>query len=133
MLVTPANSPRINPINFFINLVYIFSFLLQCLPTISHKIIAFFILFIWQITSEQFGVFCIFFSNIKKYFGFLFYFSQRRKVFTLKLCNFATQKKSTQKKSTEKLLVMFSTDRADILPQSRRAREIKAKAGRVVY
>lgn len=88
MLVTPANSPRINPINFFINLVYIFSFLLQRLPTIRHKIIAFFILFIWQITSEQYGVFCIFFSNIKKYFGFLLFFPLRRKVITPKLYDF---------------------------------------------
>jgi hypothetical protein len=35
--------------------------------------------------------------------------------------------------STEKLLVCFSPDRVDILPQSRRAREIKAMAGQNVY
>jgi hypothetical protein len=36
------------------------------------------------------------------------------------------------KKSSEKQNVKYSPDGADILPQSRRAREIKARAGQVV-
>jgi hypothetical protein len=43
---------------------------------------------------------------------------------TLQLCNFATQKQSTEKQN-----VKYSPDGADILPKSRRAREIKARAG----
>jgi len=88
MLVTPANSPRINPINFFINLVYIFSFLLQCLPTIRHKIIAFFILFIWQITSKRF-VFLYFFKY-KKYFVFFYFFLAKAQSFYSETFDFIT-------------------------------------------
>jgi hypothetical protein len=40
---------------------------------------------------------------------------------------------TSNKKSTEKLFVKSSPDRADILPQSRRAREIKAIAGQVGF
>jgi hypothetical protein len=37
------------------------------------------------------------------------------------------------KKSSEKQNVKYSPDGADILPQSRRAREIKARAGQNAY